>query len=136
MTADGAARLSRAPTPSTSQRCGDDHLDADAVPQGDAEGRRRAKSADKGASWEEQKRERNRIAALPAKRDKLLARIDVAEARKKEIARALRGSDVLSAHAADGDRWARHRRARALDEEIEKLVAEWEAIEAEISASG
>ena len=40
---------------------------------------------DGGGSWEDQKRRRNRLAALPLRRDKLLATIDLAEARRKVI---------------------------------------------------
>ena len=36
-----------------------------------------------GASWEEQKRRRNRLNALPARRDKVLAAIEAAEARRR-----------------------------------------------------
>src|SRR5262249_49874161 len=63
------------------QRSGDDHLDAEAV-LNRAPKATKEKSPDKSQSWEEKKRERNRVAALPAKRDKVLAAIEIAEARK------------------------------------------------------
>jgi ATPase subunit of ABC transporter with duplicated ATPase domains len=115
-------------------RSGDDHLDAEAV-LARAPAVAKGRSPDKSAAWEAEKRERNRIAALPAKRDKLLARIDAAEARTKQI-------DALYADPTFYQRTPQaeidglvSERAR-LDEEIEKLVGEWEAIEAEISANG
>src|SRR5262249_52066859 len=68
-------------------QCGDDHLDADAVVLKAKAAKPRGESASEAAaSWEEKKRRRNRLAALPARRDKVLAAIDEAEARKKAIA--------------------------------------------------
>ncbi len=76
-------------------KLGDDHLDGDAVAL-----RARAERADKkadaptngaaaapasGESWEDQKKRRNRAAQLPKLRDKVLAEIAAAEARKAEI---------------------------------------------------
>ena len=43
------------------------------------------RGAPTGGSWEEQKRRRNRQKELPARRDKVLAAIEAAEARKKAI---------------------------------------------------
>ncbi|MCW3030303.1 MAG: ATPase component of transporter, partial [Solirubrobacterales bacterium] len=115
------------------QRSGDDHLDAEAVLKR-APKVGKEKSADKGASWEEQKRERNRIAALPAKRDKLLRAIEVAESRKKAIAALYEDPAFYQRTPHDEiDRLVQE--SAALDREIEALLAEWEAIEAEIAAT-
>ena len=115
------------------QRSGDDHLDADSVLTR-APKVAKSKSSDKGASWEAEKRERNRIAALPGKRDKLLARIEAAEARKKEIAALYEDPTFYQRTShAEIDRLVKE--SASLDEEIEKLVLEWEAIEAEIAAT-
>jgi ABC-type multidrug transport system ATPase subunit len=113
-------------------RSGDDHLDAEAVLER-APVVARPKSPDKSAAWEAEKRERNRIAALPGKRDKLLARIDVAESRKKEIA-GLYADPTFYQRTPQREIDQLVTESERLDEEIEKLVAEWEAIEAEISA--
>ena len=69
------------------ERCGDDHLDADAVVLKDkaAKAEARTDAGEAGVSWEEQKRRRNRLNALPARRDKVLASIEAAEARRKAI---------------------------------------------------
>src|SRR5262249_33994168 len=69
-------------------QCNDDHLDADAVVLKAKSAKPRAQEApsDGAASWEEQKRRRNRLAALPARRDKVLLAIEEAESRKKAIA--------------------------------------------------
>ena len=114
-------------------RSGDDHLDAEAVLER-APKVVKEKSRDKSASWEEQKRERNRIAALPGKRDKLLAAIEVAEARKKAIAALYEEPTFYQRTPHDQiDRLVEE--SAALDGEIEKLLADWEAVEAEIAAT-
>jgi ATPase subunit of ABC transporter with duplicated ATPase domains len=112
-------------------RSGDDHLDAEAVLER-APKVVKQKSADKSAAWEADKRERNRIAALPAKRDKLLARIDAAEQRKKEIT-ALYEDPTFYQRTKQAEIDQLVKESAQLDEEIEKLVAEWEAIEEELS---
>jgi len=115
-------------------RSGDDHLDAEAVLER-APTVGKAKSPDKSASWEAEKRERNRIAALPAKRDKLLARIDAAEERRKQIA-ALYADPTFYQRTPQAEIDQLVKESERLDEEIEKLVVDWEAIEVEISARG
>ena len=113
------------------ERSGDDHLDAEAVlkraPKAAGE-----RSPDKSLSWEEQKRERNRIAALPAKRDRLLAAIEVAESRKKAIAALYEDPTFYQRTPRDEiDRLVEE--SAALDHQIEELLVEWEALEAEIA---
>ncbi len=113
-------------------KLGDDHLDGDAVAL-------KAKSEKKAApaksnstdSWEEQKKRRNRAAQLPTLRDKVLAEIAAAEARKAEIAAiyadpgffARAKHDEIDALVAEND---------ALGPKIDGLVTEWEAIEREL----
>ncbi len=118
-------------------RCGDDHLDADAVvllakkdrvpgaPAGPAA----------GASWEESKRRRNRKRELEQRREKVLAATDVAEARKKAI---------FELYASDGffERTSADEVAKLAAEDeslgptIEALLNEWEAIETELAELG
>jgi ATPase subunit of ABC transporter with duplicated ATPase domains len=115
------------------QRSGDDHLDADAVLKKTPKVTE-ARSPDKGLSWEAAKKERNRIAALPAKRDKLLARIEAAEARKKEIAAFYEDATFYQrTPQAEIDRLVKE--SESLHDEIEKLLLEWEAIETEIAVN-
>jgi ATPase subunit of ABC transporter with duplicated ATPase domains len=112
------------------ERSGDDHLDAEAVLKR-APKVQKSKSPDKALSWEEQKRERNRIAALPAKRDKLLARIEAAETRKREIA-ALYDDPTFYQRTPQTQIDGLVKESEALDQELEKLLLDWEAIETEL----
>jgi ATPase subunit of ABC transporter with duplicated ATPase domains len=113
------------------QRSGDDHLDADAVLERMPKAGK-AKAPDKSASWEAEKKERNRIAALPAKRDKVLARIEAAEARKRAIAAFYEDPTFYQrTAAAEIERLVAE--SAALDGEIDQLMGEWEAIEAELA---
>jgi ATPase subunit of ABC transporter with duplicated ATPase domains len=115
------------------QRSGDDHLDAEAVLKREPKVAK-TRSADKSASWEAEKRERNRIAALPGKRDKVLARIEAAETRKKEIA-ALYEDPTFYQRTPQAEIDGLVRESDALHDEIEKLLVDWEALEAEIAAA-
>ena len=122
------------------EKCGDDHLDADAVvlkvkkekssiapPKGD-------KKDDSSLSWEEQKKKRNRQKRLPALRDELVKAIEAAEARKAAI-QALWAEATYYEKTPKAEIAALDKEAAELGPKIEKLVAEWEAIEAEIAAS-
>jgi ATPase subunit of ABC transporter with duplicated ATPase domains len=123
-------------------RCGDDHLDADVVAQR-ARAEKRQDRDDKGREggdannrddWAEQKRKRNRLAKLPAERDRLLAAIEKAEARGQEIEQ-LYCSPGFFERTNKTDVDALEREKIELGPRIEKLIAEWEAIEAEMAAA-
>ncbi len=89
-------------------RAGDDHLDIDAVSL-------KAKTANAGAgkssppppaaglSWEEQKKRRNRLGTMPARRDKLLAHIEGRRSAQKSHRRQLRGRRLLRTHERGRD---------------------------------
>jgi ATPase subunit of ABC transporter with duplicated ATPase domains len=129
------------------ERCGDDHLDAETVvlkakdqrPRPAAENGpvmpapfgRAGKSQENGASWEEQKRRRNRLTALPARRDKLLAAIDQAEERRRAIAHLYAEPGFFQRTAPDQVQ-ALQREDAELATQIEKWLAEWEEIEKEL----
>jgi ABC-type multidrug transport system ATPase subunit len=119
-------------------RCGDDHLDGDAVVLKAKRARAEAAAMDEGgstasaSSWEEQKRRRNRLAQLPKLRDKAMAAIEAAEARKRAI----------HERYADPSFYAQtsHDEIEALGEELESLgpkldalMTEWEQLEREIA---
>jgi ATPase subunit of ABC transporter with duplicated ATPase domains len=129
------------------ERCGDDHLDADTVvlkarrarkeaqaePGGGGNGR--ASPASGAQAWEEQKRRRNRLGKLPARRDRVLAQIETAEARKKEIDALYASPGFFERTGPDGVA-ALEREKLELDPRIEALMAEWEEIERELAALG
>jgi ATPase subunit of ABC transporter with duplicated ATPase domains len=115
--------------------CGDDHLDADAVVLRDKAARARERSTEGGASWEEQKRRRNRLDALPAKRDKVLAAIESAEARRKAIEEQYAQPGFFERATKDEvDRLGRE--DAELKAQIDAWMTEWEEIEAEIASLG
>ena len=115
------------------ERCGDDHLDAEAVvlkSKAEQVGRTEPRE---GLSWEEKKRRRNRLDALPARRDKVLASIESAEARRKAI---------VDAYAEPGffERTSKQELDRMgkedaeLKDRIDRWMREWEQIEAELGS--
>jgi ATPase subunit of ABC transporter with duplicated ATPase domains len=123
-------------------RCGDDHLDATAVVLRAKEERREERkegssgnataTGAKEGSWEEQKRRRNRAKELPARRDKALAAIEVAEARKGAIHASYAEPGFFErTPQAEVDRLVAEE--AALGKQIDALMAEWEALETEIA---
>jgi len=126
-------------------KLGDDHLDSDAVALraraeraeqradagGDGAG---AKAGDTtGESWADQKKRRNRAAQLPKLRDKVLAAISAAEARKAEIA-ALYADPSFFQRATRDEIDALVKEQEALAPQLDGLVGEWEALERELEA--
>ncbi len=122
-------------------KLGDDHLDGDAVAL-----RARAERADKkadaptngaaaapasGESWADQKKRRNRAAQLPKLRDKVLAEISAAEARKAEI-QTLYADPGFFQRASRDEIDALVKEQESLGPKIDALVVEWEALEREL----
>jgi len=119
-------------------RCGDDHLDADAVVE-KAKRARREQAATAApaatAEWEEKKRRRNRLSQLPKRRDQLLAEIEAAEARKQAIT-DLYCSPGFFERASQEEVAALEAEQAGLDPRIAALMAEWEAVEQELAELG
>jgi len=120
-------------------RLGDDHLDGDAVIL--KAKRARAETATAGddgtsaasaLSWEEQKRRRNRSAQLPKLRDKVMAAIEAAEARKKAIHDRY-ADPSFYAQTSHDDIDALGEELAALGPKLDALMAEWESLESEIA---
>jgi ATPase subunit of ABC transporter with duplicated ATPase domains len=122
-------------------RCGDDHLDGDAVVL--KAKRARAEAAAAGSdgadaaaspavSWEEQKRRRNRLAQLPKLRDKVMAAIEAAEARKQAIHDRY-ADPAFYAQTRQDEIDALGEELAALDPKLDQLMTEWEGIEREIA---
>jgi ABC-type multidrug transport system ATPase subunit len=116
-------------------RCGDDHLDTDAVVLKARRAERDSAPAEasNGPSWEEQKRRRNRMAQLPKQRDRVMAQIEAAEARKREIA-ALYYQDGFFQKTSKEALAALQKEEAELGPRIEALMAEWEELERELAA--
>jgi ATPase subunit of ABC transporter with duplicated ATPase domains len=122
-------------------RCGDDHLDADAVVlKAKKEKAVETTAAPPGASaktetalsWEEQKKRANRLKQLPAKRDEVVAAIEAAEARKAVI--QAKWCETGFYEKTPKDEIAKlEGEEKALGPKIDALLAEWEALEAELA---
>jgi ATPase subunit of ABC transporter with duplicated ATPase domains len=118
------------------ERCGDDHLDAETVvlkAKREKRGEATAAPSAVGVSWEEKKRRRNQQKLLPARRDKVLATIEAAEARKKAI-HDLYASPGFFERTPQGEVSALMTEEAALGPQIDALMAEWEALETEIAS--
>ncbi len=114
-------------------RCGDDHLDADAVVLRAKKDRVAERNEGSALSWEEQKKRANRKKQLPARRDEVVAAIEAAEARRAEIqAKYCEAGFYEKASKEEVD--ALHREETELGPKIDALVAEWESLEAEIAS--
>ena len=119
-------------------KCGDDHLDADAVVlKNVVKKSERPKAFGDNAvttmSWEEQKKARNRKNMLPSRRDKILASIEAGETRKKEIA-ALFATSGFFDRTLKGEILKLQKEDAELAAQIEAWIKEWEAIEAELAS--
>jgi ATPase subunit of ABC transporter with duplicated ATPase domains len=130
-------------------KLGDDHLDGDAVALRARTDRAEAKRADTkrattpanvtaneaapapGESWADQKKRRNRAAQLPKLRDKVLAEISAAEARKAEI-QATYADPGFFQRASRDEIDALVKEQESLGPRIDALVGEWEALEREL----
>ncbi len=114
------------------ERAGDDHLDVAAVAAKAASSRGKSAPPPAQSSWDEQKKERNRLQALPARRDKTLALVERAEARRAEIAALYSDSEFYL--KTKNDEIARLEREDAeLVKNIATWIAEWEEIERELT---
>ena len=119
------------------ERCGDDHLDAEAVvlrakkekPAAAAE----APKAEAQLSWEQQKKNANRLKQLPKRRDEVVAAIEKTEARKKEI-HARWCEPGFYEKTPQAEISALEAEEKTLDPKLEALLAEWESLEAELAA--
>jgi ATPase subunit of ABC transporter with duplicated ATPase domains len=116
-------------------RCGDDHLDAEAVVQKAKAARRETAAAGNSANstdWEEKKRRRNRLLQLPKRRDQVLAEIEAAESRKQAIT-DLYCSEGFFERTSKVEVAALEQEQAGLSPRIETLLAEWEVLEQEIA---
>jgi ATPase subunit of ABC transporter with duplicated ATPase domains len=115
-------------------KCGDDHLDAEAVVLRAKQDKAPVAESEEKQSWEEQKRRANRLKALPARRDEVLAAVEKAEARKAEI-HAKWCEPGFYEKTSPADVAKLEEEEKGLGPKIDALMAEWEAIEEELSAA-
>jgi len=115
-------------------RCGDDHLDAEAVVLRAKKAKVDSAPTEQSAlSWEEQKRRKNRKKALPAQRDEVVLAIEQAEKRKAHL--QAQWCEPGFYERTDKARVAELQREElALGPRIEALIAKWEELEAEIAS--
>jgi ATPase subunit of ABC transporter with duplicated ATPase domains len=115
-------------------RSGDDHLDADAVVLREKQQKTSgAKETASTLSWEAQKRRKNRKKQLPVQRDQVLAEIETAEARKKELKEQW-GDPSFYQRTTPAELSRLELEERELSLRIDRLTNEWEALEAELEA--
>jgi ATPase subunit of ABC transporter with duplicated ATPase domains len=119
------------------QRCGDDHLDADAVVlKAKSVARSRdSQPAPAGLSWEEQKRRRNRLRSVPQRRDAVLASIHQAEARKEELTTLYAAPGFFETTPQEEVQRLGREQAE-LGKKIEAWLHEWEQLEQELTSLG
>jgi ATPase subunit of ABC transporter with duplicated ATPase domains len=116
-------------------RSGDDHLDADTVVLRE---KQQKAAAPGGAtvnalSWEAQKRRKNRKKQLPVQRDQVLAELETAETRKKELKQQW-GDPSFYQRTTPVELSKLELEERELSERIERLTGEWEALETELES--
>ncbi len=123
------------------ERCGDDHLDAEAVAQKARQAKQAAQAANPRAaeaagaeSWDEQKRRRARQKQLPKLRDKAVADIAAVEARQKEIQEIYCAPNFFERHSYDQIGKLEAEQA-SLGKKLEALMAEWERLESELAGA-
>jgi ATPase subunit of ABC transporter with duplicated ATPase domains len=112
-------------------RLGDDHLDA-SVALRQAKQKTAEEPSGPSPDWEEQKRRRNRAKVLRDKSEKLQASIEKKEARQKAIAAGWYEEGFFEKTPADEVKRLQDEE-QALGRELEGLLAEWEAVETELS---
>ena len=112
------------------ERCGDDHLDADAV----LLKLRRAKKVQEARKAEPEPKRQNRLKALEKKRDELTKQIEAMESRVHDISERFL-DPALFGKGAQAEARRLEDEQKQLKLKIEDQMAEWEKVEAELEAS-
>ena len=113
------------------ERCGDDHLDTDAVVLRAKKEKRKLKASPGKAKGEKGRDQARRAKSLKQRRDKVTSELEAAEARVNAI-------NEFFCDPTFFDRTARaevqklEREQKSLSESIESLMAEWEQVEGEL----
>jgi ATPase subunit of ABC transporter with duplicated ATPase domains len=112
------------------ERCGDDHLDADAV----LLKLRRAKKTQDARRAEPEPKRQNRLKALERRRDELTKQIEAMESRVHDISERFL-DPALFGKGAQAEARRLEDEQKQLKLKIEDQMAEWEKVEAELEAS-
>jgi len=113
------------------ERCGDDHLDADAV----LLRLKKARKGEDGRKTEPAPRRAGRVRALEAKRDELTRQVEAAEARVHDISERFL-DPALFGKKGQAETRRLEEEQKQLKARIDALMAEWETVERELEESG
>jgi energy-coupling factor transporter ATP-binding protein EcfA2 len=113
------------------ERCGDDHLDADAV----LLKLRRARKSQDARKGEPEPKRQNRVKALEKRRDELTRQIEAMEARVHEISERFL-DPALFGKGAQAEARRLEDEQKQLKQKIDDQMAEWEKVEAQLEESG
>lgn len=114
------------------ERDGDDHLDVETVELRAKRDKRPQENQETKLSWEERKRRKNRLKALPKRRDALMLEIETKEAERNAILEKY-SEPTFYMDTPNTEIQALERKKAGLDKRIDEMMAEWEALEAELS---
>jgi ATPase subunit of ABC transporter with duplicated ATPase domains len=117
------------------ERCGDDHLDADAVVLKAKRDKKKSAAKPKPRSREEERAEQKRLKKLSQRRDQVTAEIEKAEARIHEI-NELFCDPTYFERTPQPEVRKREAEQKKLSAKVEELMAEWEELEGELEADG
>jgi ABC-type multidrug transport system ATPase subunit len=112
------------------ERDGDDHLDVDEVALRAKKNKRHA--AKNKLSWEERKRLKNRLNALPKRRDQIVQEIEALEAKRNEITgRYAEPNFYIDTPNSEIEKLEKEK--SRLDRRIADQMKDWETVEAELA---
>src|SRR5688572_32699082 len=114
------------------ERDGDDHLDVETVELKAKRDRKPQDTPETKLTWEDRKKKKNRLKALPKRRDALMLEIEALEAERGAIL-ARYAEPTFYMDTPNKEIQAIDAKKIALDRQIERMMLEWESIEAELS---
>lgn len=113
------------------ERHGDDHLDVETVLLKAKQEKKPASEASNKQSWEERKRRKNRLNALPKRRDEVVRNIEALEGERQAILDRY-AAPTFYMDTPNHEIEALEAKKAKLDRRIDELMNEWEALETEL----
>ena len=113
-------------------RDGDDHLDVETVELKAKRDKKPEDTAEAKLTWEDRKKRKNRLKALPKRRDALMLEIEALESGRSAILERY-AEPTFYMDTPHKEIEALEAKKTSLDRQIERLMQEWESIEAELS---